>query len=90
MPEGAESYAKAVRKGLVLRYNLPSPLSRVKEATLVCQMAGKMKFSEVRTYPYTCRSLHRVRTGKMRTNCEFAAFALMSVMRVSSLKSGLR
>jgi hypothetical protein len=33
---------------------------------LVCHMAGTMKFSEVPPYPYTCRSLHRVRTGKMR------------------------
>lgn len=72
MLEGAESYAKAVRKGLVLRYNLRSPLSRVKEATLVCHMAGTMKFSEVPTYPYTCRSLHHVRTGKMRTKPPFA------------------
>lgn len=28
-------------------------------------MAGTMKFSEVPPYPYTCRSLHRVRTGKI-------------------------
>ena len=32
----------------------------------MCHMAGTMKFSEVPPYPYTCRSLHRVRTGKMR------------------------
>ena len=31
----------------------------------MCHMAGTMKFSEVPPYPYTCRSLHRVRTGKM-------------------------
>jgi len=30
MLEGAESYAEAVRKEVVLPYNLPSPLSRVK------------------------------------------------------------
>ena len=31
----------------------------------MCHMAGTMKFSEVPPYPYTCRSLHRVRTGKI-------------------------
>ncbi|MDO6757969.1 hypothetical protein Q4598_17145, partial [Phaeobacter inhibens] len=36
-------------------------------------MAGTMKFSEVPPYPYTCRSLHRVRTGKMRTKLPFIA-----------------
>jgi len=35
-------------------------------------MAGTMKFSEVPPYPYTSRSLHRVRTGKMRTKRTFA------------------
>lgn len=45
MPEGGSvTYTKAVHKGLVPRYNLPSPLSRVEWATLVCQMAGTMKF----------------------------------------------
>jgi len=39
---------------------------------LVCHMAGTMKFSEVPPYPYTSRSLHRVRTGKMRTKRTFA------------------
>jgi len=34
-------------------------------------MAGTMKFSEVPPYPYTCRSLHRVRTGKMRDEADF-------------------
>ena len=46
---GQVTYTKAVHKGVVLRYNLPSPLSRVKWATLVCQLAGTMKFSEIPT-----------------------------------------
>ena len=84
IPEGAESPAKAASKGLVLRYYLPSPLSRVKEATLVCHMAGTMKFSEVPPYPYTCRSLHRVRTGKMRdkTDLGFPTFAHAALFRM--------
>jgi hypothetical protein len=47
-------------------------------------MAGMMKFSEVPTYPYTCRSLHRVRTGKMRTNQTFA-----SLLRTAALVLGI-
>ncbi|KIN66174.1 hypothetical protein Z946_653 [Sulfitobacter noctilucicola] len=34
-----------------------------------------MKFSEVPPYPYTCRSLHRVLTGKMRDFSDLAVSA---------------
>jgi hypothetical protein len=87
MPEGGRSptFRLSIRGGL--RYNLPSPLSRVKWAILVCKMAGTMKFSEVPPYPYTCRSLRRVRTGKMRdfSDLEFSAFADAASLRIRSM-----
>lgn len=45
-------------------------------------MAGTMKFSEVPPYPYTCRSLHRVRTGKMRD------FPVVRCKRTVQLQAG--
>jgi len=60
----------------------------------VCHMAGTMKFSEVPPYPYTCRSLHRVRTGKMRTKSPFAAYAKsdgqIEILRFSERKTVFR
>lgn len=51
----------------------------------MCRMAGTMIFSEVPPYTYTCRSLHRVRTGKMRTKQPFAAPAPKSALASSAV-----
>jgi hypothetical protein len=53
----------------------------------VGHMAGTMKFSEVPTYPYTCRSLHCVRTGKMRDEADFS-FRFRNARFAARLNSG--
>lgn len=55
----------------------------------MCHMAGTMKFSEVPPYPYTCRSLHRVRTGKMRDKPDLCSRSFRSRRNHSQMQHGL-
>jgi len=70
MPERAESYAKAVRKGSVTRYSRLASQNPAERAGRMLQIGGTMKISKDAPYSYSRHSLRGARTHTVR---DFAA-----------------